>query len=119
AITVAYYPEGAEGWMPTAQYRQHMREAGTVEDRHILQEVDISSRSAVRIGYTSYLYDKEYLLGQKVDIRYTDWLMAEDPGGVFVIQLSCPAKDYESHRADFEDLLSSLVFRQPLIKPEE
>ncbi|MEK7744785.1 MAG: hypothetical protein AAB578_10405, partial [Elusimicrobiota bacterium] len=119
AITVAYYPEGAEGWMPPVQYRQSMREAGTVEDRHILQEMSISSRSASRIGYTSYLYDKEYLLGQKVDIRYTDWIMAEDPGGEFLIKLSCPAKDYETHRPDFEDLLSTLVLRQPLIKTED
>lgn len=116
SISVAFHASGTEGWKPPEEFRRRMKESGSVEDSHILQEVVLSSRPACRIGYTTYLYDREVLLGERVDIRYTDLVMVPDPEGIFTAKLESAKADYPVYRRDFENLLENLTLRQPPMK---
>ncbi|MBI5243509.1 MAG: hypothetical protein HY922_07465 [Elusimicrobia bacterium] len=113
AISVAFHAQGSKEWKPPEEFRRTMRESGSVEDRHILISVEISSRPAQRAGFTTYSYDPEYLLGVKFDVLFTDIVLVPDPEGIFVAKLETPKPHYPHYLQDFLDVLHSLSLRTP------
>ncbi len=118
-ISVAFLARGTEGWRPPEEFLRRLKEAGSVEDSHIPREVVISSRPASRIGYTTYFYDREVLLGERVDIRYTDIVMVPDAEGIFTAKLETLKADHPVYRRDFDDLLANWTLRAPQVKLED
>jgi hypothetical protein len=112
-ISVVFYAEGSPQWKPPEDLRRAMRESGAVEDRHILVQVQISSRAAERAGYTTYLYDPHYLLGAKYEVLFTDVVLIPDPEGVFLAKLETRKTDYPRQLPYFLDVLHSLSLRVP------
>ena len=112
-ISVVFYAEGSREWKPPEQIRRFMRESGAVEDRHILVQVQVSSRTADRAGFTTYLYDPKYLLGEKYEVIFTDMVMIPDPEGVFLAKLESRKLDYPDQLPYFLEVLHSLSLRVP------
>jgi hypothetical protein len=117
-ITVLFVRQGAPEWKPPEEVRRKMKESGAVEDSHMLYAVEVSSRPAERASYTTYVYDSEYLLGQKYEVRYSDAILVPDPEGFFMVSLECPKQDYRRHLRDFEAVLRSLSLRVPRVIEE-
>lgn len=112
-ISVVFYAEGSKEWKPPDEFRRFMRESGAVEDRNILISVQISSRPAERAGFTTYLYDPNYLLGSKVEVRFTDIVLIPYPEGVFIAKLETPKPQYPRHLPYFLEVLHSLTLQVP------
>ena len=117
-ITVLFMRKGAPEWKPVEEVRRKLKESGSVEDTHLLYAVEVSSRPAERARYTTYVYDSEHLLGQKVEVRTTDAILVPDPEGFFLLTLESPRRDYSSHLPIFEAVLRSLSLRVPRVVEE-
>ncbi|MBI5596603.1 MAG: hypothetical protein HY928_10985 [Elusimicrobia bacterium] len=116
-ISIAYHVEGANGWVEPKRYRRWMREQGSTEDRHIVEEVRISSYPASHTVYTTHTYDPEYLLGAKSDVGMTEVFMLPDDQGIFLIRYEAPRRWFHRYRSVFTRFLESLalaVYSEPV-----
>ncbi|MBI3298500.1 MAG: hypothetical protein HYZ75_10075 [Elusimicrobia bacterium] len=119
AITVSYHLEGAPGWKDPREYRRWMRQQGSTADSHIVDEVELSSRAAAHVVFTTHEYSPEYLLGVKVAVARTELFMLPDAQGIFLIRYDAPVGEFARHRRVLERLLDSLtlaIFETPVVE---
>ena len=112
-LSIAYLSKDSPGWVEPAEYRKYMTTQGSTDDGHVLSAVEISSRTASLIRFTTYRYDTQYLLGQKLDVSYIELIMVPDPDGIYLIRLNAPKARFERAYPDFEDFLKSLTLAEP------
>lgn len=94
SFSIEWIPKEAKDYKNPEKYRREMALWGSVEDRHIVNRLEISSRTAYNVTFTSYDYDPRYMLGEKVQIGMTDFTVAADPRGVFVLVLKAPRGNF-------------------------
>lgn len=109
AVTVTYVLEGAPGWREKKAWRQWMRQQGSTEDSHVVDEVVVSSRPAVHVVYTEHHYDPEVLLGERSTVRRVELLVHPDEQGAFLIRYEGLLRDFHRHRGAFLRMLESLT----------
>lgn len=93
-ISVVFLMPNMEGYKPLSDYRQYMREQGTIGDSHVLSEIQISSRTASVARFTTYDYSPEFLLGEVVNVLYTELVLVPDPAGIYVIRYEAPKESF-------------------------
>jgi len=113
SLWISFVPKGSPGYKEPLALRQYMTTQGTTEDGHVLSAVEVSSRTASRVRFTTYRYDPEYMLGAKADISYTELTMMEDPDGVYLIRLHAPKDRFDRIYPDYEEFLKSLTLAAP------
>lgn len=119
SISIAYHPQGTPNWTEPEVFKRRMREQGSVEDRHVLDEIIISTRPASRVFFTTYEYDSEYLIGEKMDVLYTELILIPDPEGIYVIRFESLRSRFGRYRKGvFRPFLKSLTLPE-LKQPEE
>jgi hypothetical protein len=112
-LWVGYIPADSPAYKPPHAYRQWMTTQGTTEDGHVLSSVEVSSRTASRVRFTSYRYDTEYLLGTRATVSYTEITMVPDPDGLYVVRVDAPKTRFERLYIDIEDMFKTLVLAEP------
>lgn len=94
SFSIEWIPKEAKAYKTPDKYRREMALWGSVEDSHIVRKIEISSRTAFNVVFTGYEYDPRYMLGEKVAVRMTDFTVAADPRGVFVLTLKAPRESF-------------------------
>jgi len=114
-ISIAYHSQGTPEYKPPELYRQYMAAWGAVEDSHQVSEVSVSSHTAFMARFTSYQYDPEYLLGEKVKVLLVEVLMVPEPEGMYVVRYQARKDDFwkKSWRGCYEHFLGSLILAWP------
>ncbi|MFA6092859.1 MAG: hypothetical protein WCU88_05600 [Elusimicrobiota bacterium] len=118
-IEAAFLNEGQKGYRPPADVRRDMAAWGAVEDSHLVSDVFVSSMPAYRVGFTTYVYDSQELLGASYEVRYTDFILVPDPEGILLLRLECPKAEYRRTRRYFEEVLKGFIIRVLKTKEEE
>ena len=109
AISISYHLEGSAGWKAPADYKRWLRQQGSTEDSHLLDQVQITSYTASRAVFTSHEYAPEYLLGVKKEVIRTELIVLPDEQGLFLFRYEAALRDFEPHRRVFRRLLESLT----------
>ncbi len=112
-ITIQFLMSNMEGYRTAGNFRQHMREQGTVGDSHVLREIEISSRTASAARFTTYNYSPEFLLGESVKILKTEMTMVPDQAGVYIIRYEAPAGNFHRFYGVHEKFIESLILATP------
>jgi hypothetical protein len=99
------------------EFRQYMREQGTIGDAHVLSEVEVSSRTASVARFTTYNYSPEFLLGEKVDVLYTEMIMVPDPAGLYLLKYEAQKDRFFKYYRVQKELLRTMTLATP--KEEE
>ena len=119
SIAVAYHLEGSPGWKAPKTFKQWLRQQGSTEDSHVVDQVALSSKTASHAVFTTHQYDPQYLLGAKQAVLATEMLVLHDVEGVFVIRYEAEQGDYRRYRRVYERFLGSLVLAVAEPKQEE
>jgi len=116
-VSILFLMPSMEGYREINDYRQHMREQGTVADSHVLTEMEISSRTASVARFTTFDYSPEFLLGEVVKVLYTELILVPDPAGIYLIRYEAPKDQFFRFYRVQERMLESLTLATP--KEEE
>lgn len=110
-FSLEFIPKTAPTYKTPEKYRREMSQWGSVEDKHLVARIEFSSRPAYNVQFTSYEYDARYLLGEQVKVEFTDYTVAADPRGVFVLIFRAPREHFwnKKLRKEYRRWLNSLV----------
>jgi hypothetical protein len=80
-IAVQFFERGMKDYQSQEILLEKMREAGTLDDAHVLFSVHVSTYSGKGVRYKSYVYPKNDLPGSAADVFITEtWLIPKGPG---------------------------------------
>lgn len=114
-FSIAYIPRDDPEYRDPDRYRRDMAAWGSVEDAHRVLETQVSSRTAYAVQFTNYEYDPEYLLGQKVDVRYVEAIMVPLESGMYVLRYQADKNKFwaKKFRKPYEYFLQNLILIEP------
>ncbi|MFH1726156.1 MAG: hypothetical protein ABII00_16225 [Elusimicrobiota bacterium] len=112
-LEIFFHKKGTPGWKEPGAYRRFMREQGSTEDAHVLDEIVISSRAASVARFTTYLYAPAFLLGTKVDVATTVLILAPSPQGNFVIRFETVRERFPGLYRVLREFLETLTLSEP------
>jgi len=112
-ITVQFLMSNMEGYKSPNRYRKFMREQGTIGDSHILDTIEISSRTADVARFTTYDYAPEYMLGESYKVLMTEMTMIPDPAGVYVLRYEAPRRYFSKFYKVQKEFINSLAVASP------
>ncbi|MBI4387016.1 MAG: hypothetical protein HY551_06510 [Elusimicrobia bacterium] len=115
SFSIEFFAEAGPGYKSPDAYRKEMTAWGAVEDPHRLFQVEISSRLAHTVGFTTYEYDPGYLIGEKVSVQKTEFTLVPDDSGIYILRYRSGRADFlkPPHRKHYEHFLSSLAWKAP------
>lgn len=111
-IGLQYFSKDELGFVPPVKFRQWLREQGEVDDSHLLDELLVSSRAAVRARFHATEYETGALLGSRSESRYSEVLMIDDPDGYFVARFDAPRDRARRYLPAFAGLLDTLMLSE-------
>lgn len=117
--SVAFVPASGENARPLDRELRLLREAGAPEDRHTLEEVRVSSRSAYEALYTTYLYKETELVGSDVRVLKTEALVVPVEGGFYKLQYRASAAAFDKFRPEFSLFIRYLDLAPPVIDEDK
>lgn len=111
SFSISFLQEGHPEYKPPELFRQYMAAWGAVEDSRVVSDVNISSRPARQVFFTTYQYDPGYLLGARFDVLYSEVIAVPDPEGMYVIRYDADRERFwrRRYRRHFEHFLETLV----------
>lgn len=109
---IVYLLNGSPGWKTPVKLLQSMREKGSIEDTHIIEDMKVAARPAKRIRYTSYLYDPKFRIGEKPEVLYTEEIVVPDPTGYHLLRFQAPQQRFWSDRKALGYVLTSITLAE-------
>ncbi|MBI4424390.1 MAG: hypothetical protein HY554_11710 [Elusimicrobia bacterium] len=114
-FSVEFLPLAHPAYKPPKEYRRDMAAWGAIEDKHLVYEIELSSRPAYRVLFTTYEYDARYLLGEKVRVESAELTLVPDERGLFLVKYRAPRGEFDAarNRAQYARFLENLVLSAP------
>jgi hypothetical protein len=112
-VSVSFVPAEGPGARPMEQELSSLREAGAPEDMHALVSVQISSRPAYAIRYTTYLYGEASLVGADVSVLRTEAVVVPAKDGYYKLQYRAARPEFDRFRPEFAHFVRYLDLAPP------
>lgn len=110
-LAMTFLTPGTKGYKSSDEYKRTLRDAGSTEDSHRLEEIPFSGRKAYQARFTTYVYPEGTLVGSLSQVFVTEVIMVPEPDGIFLLIYRAQRKDFDVYYGLIEEFRGRVALR--------